>query len=136
MSSVGGTDPTTGVLSDLTGSDFLVGVIHTVIKPDTDLQKVYVPQWSVTNGSRLDDRRIYHEMVDEFATLKFFTFVRGMEHDQLFTKFNVGSARQMSLSVEVREEEIENLKVQLLLREAEAAEAIRLRVEASNFEVV
>ncbi|GJS77621.1 hypothetical protein Tco_0727502 [Tanacetum coccineum] len=40
----GGTDPTTGVFLDLTGSDFLVGVICTVIDPDTDLQKVYVPQ--------------------------------------------------------------------------------------------
>ncbi|GJX76670.1 hypothetical protein Tco_0323481 [Tanacetum coccineum] len=114
-SSAGGNDPTTGVFSDLT---------------------VYVPQWSVTNGFRLDNGRVCREMVDEFAPLKFFTSVRGMEHDQLFTEFNVGSARQMSLSVEVREEEIENLKVQLLLREAEAAEAIRLRVEASNFEVV
>ncbi|GKD26285.1 hypothetical protein Tco_1232499 [Tanacetum coccineum] len=83
-----------------------------------------------------------------------------MEHDQLFTEFNVRAARQMSLCVEVRmraeynvkerrrlksvvekqdellkvrEGEIENLKAQLLLREAEAAEAIRLRAEASNF---
>ncbi|GKF23538.1 hypothetical protein Tco_0075860, partial [Tanacetum coccineum] len=39
----------------LTGSYFLVGGIRTVIDPDTDLQKTYVPQWSVTNGSRLDD---------------------------------------------------------------------------------
>nr|GEW70947.1 hypothetical protein [Tanacetum cinerariifolium] len=52
-SSAGGTDPTTGVFSDLTGSDFLIGAICTVIDPDTDLQKVYVPQWSVTNGSVL-----------------------------------------------------------------------------------
>ncbi|GJR95702.1 hypothetical protein Tco_0267876 [Tanacetum coccineum] len=41
-------------------------------------------------------------MVDEFAPPKFFASVRGMEHDQLFTEFNVGSARQMSLSAEVR----------------------------------
>ncbi|GJV88085.1 hypothetical protein Tco_1532023 [Tanacetum coccineum] len=86
-----------------------------------------------------------------------------MEHDQLFTEFNVGAARQMSLSAEVRmraeynirekrrlksvveerdellkekNEEIENLKAQMLLKEAEAAEAIRLRAEASNFETV
>ncbi|GJV58195.1 hypothetical protein Tco_1459200 [Tanacetum coccineum] len=36
-SSAGGTDPTTGVFSDLTGSDFLVGAIRTVIDLDTDL---------------------------------------------------------------------------------------------------
>ncbi|GJT09209.1 hypothetical protein Tco_0843671 [Tanacetum coccineum] len=157
------TDPTTGVFSDLTGSDFLIGVIRTVINPNTDLQKVYVPQWSLTNRSRLDNGRVCYEMVDEFAPLKFFASVRRMEHNKLFTEFNVGAARQIPLSVEVRmrveyivkemrrlksvvnrqakllkvrEGEIENLKAQLLLREAEAAEAIRLRAEASNFEAV
>nr|GEZ17040.1 putative transposase (putative), gypsy type [Tanacetum cinerariifolium] len=118
---------------------------------------------SVTNGSRLDDGRVCREMVDEFAPSKFFASVCGMEHDQLFTEFNVGAARQMSLSAKVRmhaeynvkekrrlksvvesqgellkarEEEIESLKAWLLLKEAEAAKAIRLRVEASNFETV
>ncbi|GJV89497.1 hypothetical protein Tco_1533435 [Tanacetum coccineum] len=162
-SSASGADPNAGIFSDLTGSDFLVSGVRTVIDPDTDLQKVYVPRWSVTNGSRLDDGRVCREMVDEFAPLKFFASVRGMEHDQLFTEFNVGAARQMSLSAEVRmraeynikekrrlrsavdekdellkvrEREIENLKAQLLLKEAEAAEAIRLRAEASKFEAV
>ncbi|GKA50584.1 hypothetical protein Tco_0743657 [Tanacetum coccineum] len=128
----GGTDPTPGGFSDLTGSDFIVGGIRTVISPDTNLQK-------------------------------FFASIRGMEHDQLFTEFNAGAARQMSLSVEVRmraeynirenrrlkfvaeeqaelfkvkENEVEDLKAQLLLKEAEAAEAIRLRAEASKFKAV
>ncbi|GJQ98455.1 hypothetical protein Tco_0009594 [Tanacetum coccineum] len=86
-----------------------------------------------------------------------------MDHDQIFTEFNVGAARQISLSAEVRmraeynireksrlkyvvdeqaellkvrEKEIKDLKTQLLLKEAEAAEVIRLRAEASKFEVV
>nr|GFC27982.1 hypothetical protein [Tanacetum cinerariifolium] len=71
----GGTDPITGVFSDLTGSDFLVGSIRTVVNPDTDLQKVYAPQWSVTNGSRLDDGRVCREMANEFAPSKFFASV-------------------------------------------------------------
>ncbi|GKA91172.1 hypothetical protein Tco_0813042, partial [Tanacetum coccineum] len=96
----GGTDPTTGGFSNLTGSDFLVGATRTVIDPDTDLQKVYVPQWSMTNGSRLNDGRVSREMVDEFAPPKFFASIRGIEHDQLFTEFNVEAARQMSLSAE------------------------------------
>ncbi|GKF03302.1 hypothetical protein Tco_0030225 [Tanacetum coccineum] len=102
-------------------------------------------------------------MVDDFDPPKFFAFVRGMEHDQLFTEFNVGAARQMSLSAEVRmraeynvkerrrlksvvkkqdellkvrEEEIESLKAQLSLREAEAAESIHLHAEASNFKTM
>ncbi|GKC24840.1 hypothetical protein Tco_1026990, partial [Tanacetum coccineum] len=66
-SSVGGTEPIPVGFSDLTGSDFLVGDILTVIDPDSDLQKVYVPRWNVTNGSRLEDNRDCREMVDEFA---------------------------------------------------------------------
>ncbi|GKG25941.1 hypothetical protein Tco_0399087, partial [Tanacetum coccineum] len=55
---------------------------------------VYVPQWSVTNGSRLDDDRTCREMVDEFSPPKFFASICGMDHDQLFTEFNVGVAHQ------------------------------------------
>nr|GEX84066.1 hypothetical protein [Tanacetum cinerariifolium] len=125
--STGGTDPAMGGFTDLAGSDFLIGGIHT--------------------------------MVDEFGPNKFFASVRRMEHDQLFTEFNVEAAHQMSLSAEVRmraeynirekrrlesvveeknqllkarDEEIKNLKAQMLLKEAEAAEVIRLRAEASN----
>ncbi|GKC49500.1 hypothetical protein Tco_1072245, partial [Tanacetum coccineum] len=131
-SSAGGTDPAPGGFSDVSGSDFLVGGIRTVIDPESNLQKVYVPQWSI----------------------------RGMEHDQLFTEFNVGTARQISLSAEVRMraeynikekrrlnavveekdmllktkgEEIDSLDARLLLKEAEA---IHLRAEASRFGVV
>ncbi|GJU78082.1 gypsy type transposase [Tanacetum coccineum] len=162
-SSAGGTDPTPGGFSDVSGSDFLIGDIRTVVDPDFDLQKVYVPHWSVTNGSRLDEGRVCREMLDEFAPPNFFASIRGMEHDQLFTEFNVGAARQVALSAEVRmraeynikekrklrsvvdeqtellkvrDGEIENLKAQLLLKEAEAAEAIRLRAEASKFEAI
>ncbi|GKF04819.1 hypothetical protein Tco_0035487, partial [Tanacetum coccineum] len=86
-----------------------------------------------------------------------------MEHDQLFTEFNVGAARQISLSAEVRMlaeynikekrrlkvvveekdillktkvEEIDHLNAQLLLKEAEAAEATHLCVEAFRFGIV
>nr|GEY27419.1 transposase (putative), gypsy type [Tanacetum cinerariifolium] len=97
FSTVGGTE-TTGVFSDLTGSDFLVGVIRTVTSHDTNLQK-------------------------------------------LFTEFNVGAARQMSLSAEVIMRVEYNVKENRRLksvveRQAEAAKAILLRVEASTFEAV
>ncbi|GKD23058.1 hypothetical protein Tco_1224761, partial [Tanacetum coccineum] len=154
-----GAEHTVGGFSGLTGSDFIVGGIRTVVSPDTDLQKVYIPQWSVTNGSCLDDGRTCREMVDEFAPPKFFASIRGMEHDELFTEFNVGAARQMSLSAEVRmraefnirekrrlsavveeknsllkarDEEVASLKAQLLVKEAEATEAIRLRAEVQT----
>ncbi|GKC21703.1 hypothetical protein Tco_1023853 [Tanacetum coccineum] len=58
-------------------------------------------------------------------------------------EYNVKEKRRLKSVVKrqgellkVREKEIENLKAQLLLREAEVAEAIHLRAEASNFEVV
>ncbi|GJZ39041.1 hypothetical protein Tco_0585604, partial [Tanacetum coccineum] len=162
-SSAGGTDPAPGGFSDVSGSDFLVGGIRTVVDPEFDLQKVDVPQWSVTNGSCLDDGRVCLEMLDEFAPLNFFASIRGMEHDQLFTEFIVGTARQISMSAEVRMhaeynikekrrlkavveekdmllktkgEEIDSLSAHLLLKEAKAAEAIHLRAEASRFRVV
>ncbi|GJZ00595.1 hypothetical protein Tco_0518024 [Tanacetum coccineum] len=132
---VGGTDPTPGGFSDHDGSDFLVGGIRTVIDPDTDLQKTYVPRWSVTNGFCLDDGRVCREMVDEFAPPKFFAYVCRIEHDQLFTEFNVGAARQMSLSAKVRMRAEYNIKEKRRLKsEAEATEAIRLRARASKFE--
>ncbi|GJZ27917.1 hypothetical protein Tco_0572564 [Tanacetum coccineum] len=157
-SSAGGAEPNTGIFLDLFWQR-----LSRWWYPHSDLQKTYVPQWSVTNGSRLDDGRICCEMVDEFAPPKFFASVRGMEHDQLITEFNVGAACQMSLSAEVRmraeynvkerwrlksiveekdvllkarDEEIGNLKAQMLLKEAEAAEAIHLRAEASTFETM
>ncbi|GKF10387.1 hypothetical protein Tco_0048313 [Tanacetum coccineum] len=129
-SSFAGGDPNASVFSDLTGSDFFVSGIRTIIDPEFDIQKVYVPRWSVTNGSRLDDGRVCR---DEFAPPKFFASIRGMDHDQLFTEFNVGAARQGFLSAEG---EIESLRAQLLLKEAEAAEAIHLRAEASSFAAI
>ncbi|GJX79939.1 hypothetical protein Tco_0328088 [Tanacetum coccineum] len=105
-----GAEHTVGGFFGLTGSDFIVGGIRTVVSPDTDLQKVYVPQWSVTNGSCLDDGCTCREMVDEFAPSKFFASIRGMEHDELFTEFNVGAAHQISLKAEVRIRDEFNIK--------------------------
>ncbi|GJS94201.1 hypothetical protein Tco_0801169, partial [Tanacetum coccineum] len=44
--------------------------------------------------------------------------------------------KEKDQSLKARDEEIENLKAQMLLKEAEATEAICLRTEASNFETV
>ncbi|GKF08013.1 hypothetical protein Tco_0042237, partial [Tanacetum coccineum] len=59
------------------------------------------------------------------------------------TKYNIKEKRILKSVVneqagllKVREGEIETLKAHLLLNEAEAAEAIRLRAEASKFEAV
>nr|GFD21752.1 hypothetical protein [Tanacetum cinerariifolium] len=78
-SSTGRTDSVPGGFFDVSGSDFLICGIRTIVDPDSDLQKVYVPQWSATNGFGLDDSHICREMLDEFAPLKFFASVRGMD---------------------------------------------------------
>ncbi|GKF68738.1 hypothetical protein Tco_0198417, partial [Tanacetum coccineum] len=59
-----GAEHSVGGFFGLTGSDFIVGGIRS---PDTDLQKVYVPKWSVTNSSCLDNGRTCRVMVDVFA---------------------------------------------------------------------
>ncbi|GKE23802.1 hypothetical protein Tco_1435314 [Tanacetum coccineum] len=109
-SSAGGTEHALGGFSNLIGDDFVVGDIRSVVDPDSDLQKVYVSRWSVTNGSRLDNTRECREMVDEFAPSRFFASIRGMEHDQLFGEFNMGLARQLALGAEVRMRAEHNIK--------------------------
>nr|GEW66309.1 hypothetical protein [Tanacetum cinerariifolium] len=106
-SSTGRTDSVPGGFSNVSGSDFLIVGIRTVVDPDSDLQKVYVPRWSATNGFGLDDsqKRKLRAVDDEHAEL-----------------------------LKVKDGEIESLKAQLLLKEAESTEAIRLRAEVFKFE--
>ncbi|GJT56815.1 hypothetical protein Tco_0991869 [Tanacetum coccineum] len=79
-SSADGTDPTTGVFSDLTGIDFLVGAIRTVINPDTDLQKVYVSQRPRDDGYRLV-RSFVMTWLTSLLPPMFFAYVRGNGKD-------------------------------------------------------
>nr|GEX95387.1 hypothetical protein [Tanacetum cinerariifolium] len=99
-SSAGGSHPISSGFSDRTSGYFLVGGIRTVVDPDSNLQRVYVPHWNVTNGFCMDDGGVIREMVGKFALPKFFASIHGMEHDQLFTEFNVGAAHQISLGTE------------------------------------
>ncbi|GJX95307.1 hypothetical protein Tco_0351105 [Tanacetum coccineum] len=69
---------------------------------DVDLQEIYIPEWSVTKGFKLNDGRSCANMIDHFTPPAFFQTVRGMEHEQLFAEFNVSAARNLSLSSEVR----------------------------------
>ncbi|GKD53840.1 hypothetical protein Tco_1287227 [Tanacetum coccineum] len=62
---------------------------------------------------------------------------------RMWAEYNVKERKRLKSDVEkkdgllkVKEREIEDLKERLSLREAEAAEAIRLRAEASNFEAI
>nr|GEW36294.1 hypothetical protein [Tanacetum cinerariifolium] len=122
------------------------------------LHKVFVPQWNVLNDSLLDDYNVSREFVDHLAHPAFFSQICEMDYHHLFTEFNVGTARQACLNAEVRMQteyclserkrlesecekqaellkvrvkEVENLKVQLLLKETEAAKAACLRVQVA-----
>ncbi|GJZ42806.1 hypothetical protein Tco_0590061 [Tanacetum coccineum] len=127
---------------------------------DPDLAKRwYVPRWSITNDSLLDDGFSCRTLVDRVAPPAFFSALRSMDYDQLYTEFNVGAARQVCLGAEVRsraEHELElkeklrvkyaargrlleekdleilELKSKLAEKEAEAAEVIRLRDQVSS----
>ncbi|GJU84706.1 hypothetical protein Tco_1292252 [Tanacetum coccineum] len=101
------------------------------------------------------------EFIDHLAPPVLFSQIRDMDYEQLFTEFNVGTARQVCLNAEVRmrteyylserkrlesecgrqadllkssDKEVEDLKAQLLLKEAERAEATRLRTQVSFIE--
>nr|GFC14655.1 hypothetical protein [Tanacetum cinerariifolium] len=88
-----------------------LGGIRTIVDPDSNLQRVYVPYWNVTNGFCMDDGGVCREMVDEFTPPpQSFASIRGMKHDQLFTEFNNGAARQISLGAEIRMHAEYNIK--------------------------
>ncbi|GJS20820.1 hypothetical protein Tco_0449452 [Tanacetum coccineum] len=96
------------------------------------------------------------EFVDHLAPPALFSQIREMDYHHLFTEFNIGTAHQACLNAEVRmrteyclserkrleseckkqvdllkarDEEVENLKAQLLLKEIEAVEAAYLRAQ-------
>ncbi|GJV92095.1 hypothetical protein Tco_1539908 [Tanacetum coccineum] len=125
----------------------------------SEAKRWYVPRWSITNDSLLDDGFSCRTLVDRVAPPAFFSALRSMDYDQLYTEFNVGAARQVCLGAEVRsraEHELElkeklrvkydargrlleekdleilKLKSKLAEKEAEAAEVIRLRDQVSS----
>ncbi|GJX44616.1 hypothetical protein Tco_0261292 [Tanacetum coccineum] len=113
-SSGGRDDHTVGGFSDLTGSDFII-----------------------------DDGRTCHEMVDAFAPPKAARQMSLSAEVRMRAKYNIRERRRLNSVMEekisllmARDGEIENLKAQLLVKEAKAAEAIRLHAESSKFEVV
>ncbi|GJU67329.1 hypothetical protein Tco_1253588 [Tanacetum coccineum] len=125
----------------------------------SEAKRWYVPRWNITNDSLLDDGFSCRTLVDRVAPPAFFSSLRSMDCDQLYTEFNVGAARQICLGSEVmsraehelehkeklnakyaargklleaKDLEILRLKSQLEEKEAEVAEVIRLRDQKDN----
>ncbi|GJX25371.1 hypothetical protein Tco_0231667 [Tanacetum coccineum] len=155
------TDRTLSLFTGRSGSGFDAGSIRAEEAVGAGSEEIYVPEWTVTKGFELNDGRLCANMIDHFTPPAFFKTVRGMEHEQLFTEFNVSAARNLSLSSEVRmraeynilekrkwrslaeeknilleakDKEIEDLKSQLLKAKEESAEVTQLRAQVSGLE--
>nr|GEV53144.1 hypothetical protein [Tanacetum cinerariifolium] len=99
------------------------------------LHEVFVSRWSIPNDSLLDSLDASWEFIDHLAPqiclsakLKIRTEFCLSERRRLESQLG----KQADL-LKSKDEEIKDLKARLLLKEAEAAEAIHLRVKASNF---
>ncbi|GJY68792.1 hypothetical protein Tco_0471774 [Tanacetum coccineum] len=88
------------------------------------LHEIFVPRWNVPNDTLLDEHYISHEFTDHLAPPVLFSQIRNMDYLHLFTEFNVGTARQACLNAK------------LTVKEAEAAESIRLRAQIVSMDRV
>ncbi|GKE57935.1 hypothetical protein Tco_1497120, partial [Tanacetum coccineum] len=113
---------------------------------------------SLVHASMFHDSDFTETFIDHLAPPASFSQIREMEYHHLFTEFNVGTAHQACLNAEVRmrtkyflseknrleseckkqddllkarDDEVENLKAQLLLKETKAVEAAHLRAQVS-----
>ncbi|GKD70541.1 hypothetical protein Tco_1324631 [Tanacetum coccineum] len=74
------------------------------IKPDDagPSHEVFISHWNVSNDALLDDLDTSREFIDHLAPPVLFAQIRDMDYKQLFTEFNVVTARQVCLNAEVR----------------------------------
>nr|GEY01893.1 hypothetical protein [Tanacetum cinerariifolium]GEY18931.1 hypothetical protein [Tanacetum cinerariifolium] len=111
--------------------------VHAFMFHDTN--SIKIARANVLNDSRLDDFDVSREFVDHLAPPLLFFEICEMDYHHLFMEFSVRTARQACLNAKVRmrteyclsersrDDEIENLKAQLLLKEAEATEDRELK---------
>nr|GEW76832.1 hypothetical protein [Tanacetum cinerariifolium] len=95
------------------------------------LHQIYVLKWDVLNESVLDDSNACHSLVDQLAPPVFFSQLRAMKYDQLFTEFIVGAARQTCIGEGYENSWFEGLDI---LKEAEPAKEIHLRSRITDIE--
>ncbi|GJV27758.1 hypothetical protein Tco_1384206 [Tanacetum coccineum] len=120
-------DPSQPVSTELSAGSFYVSQD---MDPET-LRQVYIPKWNVINDSVLDDLDVCRGMIDHLAPSGFFSQLWGMDYKQLLAEFNVGTARQVCFSAEIRMRLEHELGVG---RKAEAVEVIRLHGQVAVVE--
>nr|GEY19644.1 reverse transcriptase domain-containing protein [Tanacetum cinerariifolium] len=115
----------------------LWGDLKVMFEPDIESEKVVEPSLFGAASSFTGGTDPITGVFSYLIGIDFFAEVR------MRVEYNVTEKRRLKSAVEsqgellkAREEEIRSLKARLLLKEAEATKAIRLRAEASNFETV
>ncbi|GJS56707.1 hypothetical protein Tco_0651491 [Tanacetum coccineum] len=77
----------------------------------------YVPRWEQYHDSLLDDGFFAaRTLVDRVPHPGFFSTLRSMDYEQLYTEFNVGAARQICLESKVRSHAEHELKLKEKLK--------------------
>ncbi|GJZ90030.1 hypothetical protein Tco_0661957 [Tanacetum coccineum] len=127
--------------ADIAGPSHIVHSEHSsgsfFVSQDMDprtFKQIYIPKWDVVNDSRLEDPDVCRSFNNHLAPPGFFSQLWSMDYDRLLAKFNVGAAHQSCFNAEIRMRLEHELRGRH--REAEAAKAIRLRAEASNFKAI
>ncbi|GKG23121.1 hypothetical protein Tco_0388424, partial [Tanacetum coccineum] len=82
----------------------------------SEAKRWYVPRWSITNDSLLDDDFSCRTLVDRVAPPAFFSALHSMDYDQLYMEFNIGATRQVCLGGEVRSRSEHELELKEKLR--------------------
>ncbi|GJZ72187.1 hypothetical protein Tco_0636038 [Tanacetum coccineum] len=120
--SIGTTGPDFAGPSNPAGTELSADTFYVSQEMDSGtLRQVYVPKWNVVNESVLDD--------PDVAEVR----LRSKHNFRERKKFERKCVRQVDLLKE-KDIEIENLKAQLSLKEADTAEAIHLRNQVSIIE--
>ncbi|GKD68421.1 hypothetical protein Tco_1322511, partial [Tanacetum coccineum] len=117
-------------------SGFAAGSIRTEEVTNVGLEEIYVPEWNVTKGFELNDGRFCANMIAYFTPPAFFKTVRGIEHEQLFTEFNVSLAEEKDSLLGAKNKEIEELRSQLLKAKEESVAVTQLRARVSSLEAI
>ncbi|GKA55562.1 hypothetical protein Tco_0754634 [Tanacetum coccineum] len=97
------TDRTLSLFTRRSSSDFVAGSIHAGRDADVDLQEIYIPEWSVTKGFKLNDGRSCANMIDHFTPPAFFKTAKdeSIEVAQLRTRVSSLEAIEDSIRGEV-----------------------------------
>ncbi|GJX50872.1 hypothetical protein Tco_0277717 [Tanacetum coccineum] len=95
------TDRTLSLFTGRSVSGFDAGSIRAEGAVGAGSKEIYVPEWMVTKGFEMNDRRLCANMIDHFTPPAFFKTVHGMEHEQLFTEAREESAEVTQLRAQV-----------------------------------